>query len=154
MCTAAWEASPDGHRECDHPAHWREVDGGCRLCHASPQTILREARQRANGATLAHEKVGKKMADCVWTEADGLDYGDYWESACGETWSFIDGGPTENHARFCHGCGGRIVLNRVCRRCDGDGTYEQGGADIESDPPIEMTCDACHGTGRVMGGAA
>jgi hypothetical protein len=39
---------------------------------------------------------------CRWTEEE---YGEYWESACGETWSFTDGGPAENNARFCHGCG-------------------------------------------------
>jgi hypothetical protein len=39
---------------------------------------------------------------CRWTEEE---FGEYWESACGETWSFTDGGPAENNARFCHGCG-------------------------------------------------
>lgn len=42
---------------------------------------------------------------CEWREdADGN-----WDSACDEKWSFIDGGPAENCARFCHGCGGRLV---------------------------------------------
>lgn len=38
---------------------------------------------------------------CRWTEdADGN-----WDTACGETWTMIDGLPTENHYRFCPGCG-------------------------------------------------
>jgi hypothetical protein len=43
---------------------------------------------------------------CEWREEDpyGAMSGTY-ASACGELWSFIDGGPTENNVRFCHGCG-------------------------------------------------
>jgi hypothetical protein len=43
---------------------------------------------------------------CEWREED--PYGEMsgtYASACGELWSFIDGGPTENNVRFCHGCG-------------------------------------------------
>ena len=43
---------------------------------------------------------------CKWTEDSS---GEYWESACGETWTFLDGGPSENNARFCHGCGKTIT---------------------------------------------
>jgi hypothetical protein len=49
---------------------------------------------------------------CEW-KLDTSNDCEIWESACGETWQFIDGGPTENRARFCHGCGGRIVLTRT-----------------------------------------
>jgi hypothetical protein len=45
-CSAAWEGSADGHRDCDHPLHWLDADGSCRLCHASASTIVREAAQR------------------------------------------------------------------------------------------------------------
>jgi hypothetical protein len=43
---------------------------------------------------------------CKWMEDDpwGVMPGTY-ASQCGEMWSFIDGGPTENHVRYCHGCG-------------------------------------------------
>lgn len=42
---------------------------------------------------------------CRWVEESG---GEFWQSACGEAWSFTEGGPAENKARFCHGCGQRI----------------------------------------------
>lgn len=40
---------------------------------------------------------------CEWHLADE-DFG-VWDSACGESWSFVDGGPKENGVRFCQGCG-------------------------------------------------
>lgn len=43
---------------------------------------------------------------CLWT-----DEVDYWHSACGEDWCFVDGGPTENRVRFCQGCGKPVVLH-------------------------------------------
>lgn len=100
------------------------------------------------GLTPAHD-VQRTDETCTWTEADGMDAGDYWESSCGQAWSFIDGTPKENRVRFCHWCGKSVVLLARCTRCDGDGTYEVGGADIESDPPFEMTCEVCAGTGKV-----
>ena len=42
---------------------------------------------------------------CAWTPMDSEDMPGTYESACGETWSFVDGGPVENNYRFCHGCG-------------------------------------------------
>ncbi|HHM8640691.1 TPA: hypothetical protein ACRNRG_006413, partial [Pseudomonas aeruginosa] len=39
------------------------------------------------------------------TESSGI-----WETSCGQTWSFIEDGPAENGALFCHHCGGRLVL--------------------------------------------
>ena len=44
--------------------------------------------------------------ECEW-KCDDIDNG-IWESACGETWSFIDGGPVENRMLFCHRCGGKL----------------------------------------------
>lgn len=44
--------------------------------------------------------------ECEW-KCDDIDNG-IWESACGETWSFIDGGPVENRMLFCHRCGGSL----------------------------------------------
>ena len=47
---------------------------------------------------------------CRWQEdADGN-----WDTACGETWTMIDGTPSENHYRFCPGCGkGLLELRYV-----------------------------------------
>ncbi len=49
---------------------------------------------------------GKKRSDvCVWVQdSDGP-----WNSSCGQTWEFIDGGPEENNAYFCHKCGGALL---------------------------------------------
>jgi Zn finger protein HypA/HybF involved in hydrogenase expression len=51
----------------------------------------------------------RKPLTCAWwPENDDLMPGTY-SSACGELWSFIDGGWKENNVRFCHGCGGKVV---------------------------------------------
>ncbi|HHT8903979.1 TPA: hypothetical protein ACT5CR_006874 [Burkholderia cenocepacia] len=44
--------------------------------------------------------------ECEW-KCDDVDNG-IWESSCGESWSFIDGGPVENRMLFCHRCGGKL----------------------------------------------
>ncbi|HGF4019548.1 hypothetical protein [Burkholderia cenocepacia] len=44
--------------------------------------------------------------ECEW-KCDDIDNG-IWESSCGESWSFIDGGPVENRMLFCHRCGGKL----------------------------------------------
>ncbi|MFS2103610.1 hypothetical protein [Ralstonia sp. Ralssp135] len=57
----------------------------------------------------AFEAVGQHQTttDCAWT----YDEHDFkYDSACGEAWCFIDGGPQDNNVRFCQGCGGRVVL--------------------------------------------
>lgn len=46
---------------------------------------------------------------CIWTH-DENEYCDKWDSACGESWSFTEGGPVENNFRFCHGCGRPVSL--------------------------------------------
>jgi len=43
-----------------------------------------------------------EMQACTWTY-DDMD--DKWDSACGEAWQFVDGGPEENRVRYCHYCG-------------------------------------------------
>lgn len=46
---------------------------------------------------------------CIWTP--DADYEtDIHYSECGEAWSFIEGGPTENNVRFCQGCGKPVVI--------------------------------------------
>lgn len=42
---------------------------------------------------------------CVWTQdGDGP-----WNTSCGVTWEFNDGGPEDNKAHFCHHCGGVLL---------------------------------------------
>ena len=85
---------------------------------------LREAAERAvdwfkgiglgvSGLKSAHDELRSAILsadpspdeggarECVWTEdTDGL-----WETSCGRSWTFIEGGPEENGVRYCHGCG-------------------------------------------------
>lgn len=42
---------------------------------------------------------------CIWTQdSDGP-----WCTSCGKVWEFIDGGPSDNGAYFCHHCGGVLL---------------------------------------------
>lgn len=43
---------------------------------------------------------------CIWTY-DDLD--DKWDTDCGESFQFTEGGPIENKAKFCQYCGGKLV---------------------------------------------
>jgi len=59
------------------------------------------------------------LATCWWTEdGDGN-----WETGCGESWSFRDGGPKENGMRYCLLCGqyvkireGKAAHEEACRK--------------------------------------
>jgi len=59
-------------------------------------------------ALLAHLEGGEQNP-CEWKLDDYLDY-EIWHSACGEAWSFNDGGPAENRIRFCQGCGKPVKI--------------------------------------------
>ena len=48
----------------------------------------------------------RQTQPCDWREDE--DSG-AWHTACGHLWEFIDDGPTENGAKFCPYCGGRLV---------------------------------------------
>jgi len=47
------------------------------------------------------------MEKCKWTEDE---WDGYWQTDCGQAWEFTDGGPAENHCRFCHYCGKPIEV--------------------------------------------
>jgi DNA-binding XRE family transcriptional regulator len=65
-------------------------------------TITREA---AMALELLEIKTKQSHApSCRWTE----DEDGNWDTACGETFTFIDGGPKENKTRFCPYCGGKL----------------------------------------------
>ena len=65
---------------------------------------IKDYKQAAN-ESLDHAIVailGKEFRpECTWT------FNGYtaWESACGRSWGFEDGGPEDNGVRYCHGCG-------------------------------------------------
>ena len=54
-----------------------------------------------------------KPLTCIWTEQDDDDMPGTYASACGEMWSFNDGGVVENNARFCQGCGKPIEVTKA-----------------------------------------
>jgi len=68
---------------------------------------------------ITHESVTGKVVkaleasfrpdDCTWTPEDDDSMPDTWSSACGQMWSFIDGGPEENRVSYCHHCGGKVI---------------------------------------------
>lgn len=58
---------------------------------------------------------------CIWTQdSDGP-----WNTSCGVTWEFNEGGPSENGAHFCHHCGGVLMA--------------QPFADDDAQPNAEVT---------------
>lgn len=60
-------------------------------------------------AALAQRQQQAKPPTCVWSpEDEGFMPGTY-RSACGELWSYVDGGWKDNRVNFCHGCGGKVV---------------------------------------------
>ena len=48
------------------------------------------------------QPVAREPLTCEWAhnEDDG-----FWDTECGQSWRFDDGGPKENHMNFCHCCG-------------------------------------------------
>lgn len=87
------------------PTGWLRGDGTrgpeCNYCGATARSM--EAWQTR--AALSHAPTSSASPSCKWTESSGI-----WETGCGQTWSFIEDGPAENGALFCHHCGGRLVL--------------------------------------------
>jgi hypothetical protein len=58
-------------------------------------------------AWLATQPKETPPETCAWREDISSEF---WESACGKTWCFADGGPAENDVLFCHGCGKPVAL--------------------------------------------
>lgn len=52
--------------------------------------------------TDSQAQAGAVPLTCEWAhnEDDG-----FWDTECGQSWLFDDGGPKENHMNFCHCCG-------------------------------------------------
>ena len=47
-------------------------------------------------------QAGAVPLTCEWTHNDDDSS---WDTECGQSWRFDDGGPKENHMNFCHCCG-------------------------------------------------
>lgn len=56
--------------------------------------------------TAAILREGVVGVPCRWTE----DMNGQWESECGASWEFNEGGPVENEVKYCHGCGKRVEV--------------------------------------------
>ena len=57
----------------------------------------------AGDRTVSHKAQATAVPlTCEWAhnEDDG-----FWDTECGQSWRFDDGGPKENHMNFCHCCG-------------------------------------------------
>lgn len=48
--------------------------------------------------------------ECPWEVDACFDYGDTYNTACGEAWSFVEGGVEDNRVKFCHGCGRKVKV--------------------------------------------
>ena len=55
------------------------------------------------------EMAEKQNETCEWKQWTGFYGGDTWSTSCGEDFTYIEGSPLENHAKFCHSCGKKIV---------------------------------------------
>ena len=51
-----------------------------------------------------------QQASCEWKKDPDNEMGDTYHSNCGESWSFVDGGPKENRVSYCHHCGKPVNL--------------------------------------------
>ncbi|MFX3575429.1 hypothetical protein [Ralstonia mannitolilytica] len=66
------------------------------------------AKKAAKRAAQSGQRAG--VAECKWSPDGDTDTG-IWDSSCGESWVFTDLlSPGENGVKFCHGCGGRVVI--------------------------------------------
>jgi len=105
---------------------WRETlefwasqkDGRSQLgdaARAALAEIERLTKERAGfqhtlrQANLAIDRLTAPAPPCRWTRDESfLDESDKWETACDRAFTFIDGGPRENHYTHCPGCG-RVI---------------------------------------------
>lgn len=59
-------------------------------------------------AALTAGRDALKLRTCTWTQHDDVHMPSTYETECGALWSFVEGGPSENKTKFCHGCGGLV----------------------------------------------
>lgn len=53
------------------------------------------------------KRVGRQ---CLWERENDPDMS-WWNTSCGQAWSFTTDGPKENGMNFCHYCGKPLRLN-------------------------------------------
>ena len=73
----------------------RATEAGKRLRFEEPMNLYTTPQP-------TQAQAGAVPLTCEWAhnEDDG-----FWDTECGQSWRFDDGGPKENHMNFCHCCG-------------------------------------------------
>jgi hypothetical protein len=75
------------------------------------QSYALEADEWADELAALLREPPETAPSCQWSEDTAFD-SDAWTTECGEMFQFNDGGPTENHVRYCCYCG-RAVAARA-----------------------------------------
>lgn len=77
-----------------------EAEFTCEMLHGHVPALGAVVYLSAPQPTQA--QAGAVPLTCEWTHnADDS----FWDTECGQSWRFDDGGPKENHMNFCHCCG-------------------------------------------------
>ena len=74
------------------------------------EALIRDGREKRARLEAAEDQQKRKPEQCEWKPEDPDFMPGTYASACGELWSFIDGGPIENRVKFCMGCGKPVIL--------------------------------------------
>ena len=72
--------------------------------------LVQQAGKTPPNCGTSHCSCIECVMKCQWTPMDNEHMPGTYESACGDTWSFVEGGPVENNVRFCHWCGKRVEV--------------------------------------------
>ena len=75
-----------------------------------PSEIVEQLIEVASRLLAMTALANAEPTGCQWTQDPDFEMGDTYHSACGEVWSFVNGGPAENRVRYCHGCGKPVTL--------------------------------------------
>jgi len=68
-------------------------------------TATLEACRQAVESYIEELRGAPAAQPCVWA----ADEAGVWDTACGHSFTFYDGGPTHNGQKFCPYCGGSLV---------------------------------------------
>lgn len=88
----------------------RELRAVLSLLTAEPTTDRVSARALVQ--TWQQEDVTaepERPTTCEWKQALYPDLDSVWETTCGHSFQFNDGGPSQNHAAFCCYCGAALA---------------------------------------------
>jgi hypothetical protein len=72
---------------------------------------VRHGTYRMNGEIEleAVRRLRERQTTCEWLSPDN-EAESAWSTSCGRHWEFMDGGPLENRAMFCMGCGRMVAI--------------------------------------------